>query len=182
MNSFIGGTFPLTHIVFHPPWKSRWYVRSIFPKLVSIDVPNTYYIHTSLVVQIRYSFAAFVPVFAGGEADLPGFGQEDGKGLWEVLQEIARGNALARSQDERYSVAGVTGVVGVSIEYFSLGSRWNCILVFWLFEVATFIHSINHSIIYLILLVTYSYIQLFIPLLSRLRRQFPGVHSYVFIH
>ena len=32
--------FPSTHIVFYPPWKGRWYVHSIFPKLVSIDIPN----------------------------------------------------------------------------------------------------------------------------------------------
>ena len=40
VNIFVGGTFPLTYIVFYPPWKSRWYVRSFFPKLVSIDIPS----------------------------------------------------------------------------------------------------------------------------------------------
>ena len=42
VNFFVEETFPLTHIVFDPPWKGIWYVRSIFPKLVIIDIPSAY--------------------------------------------------------------------------------------------------------------------------------------------
>ena len=40
VNIFVGGTFPFQQGIFMQSWKGRWYVRSIFPKSVTIDQPN----------------------------------------------------------------------------------------------------------------------------------------------
>ena len=42
VNIFVGGTFPFQQGIFMQSWKGRWYVRSIFPKLVNIDIPSAY--------------------------------------------------------------------------------------------------------------------------------------------
>ena len=75
VNIFVGGTFPFPQVIFMQSCKGRSYVRSIFPKLVTIDLPNVYIcgreiIHRdilfrhNLVVLGRVGFNSFPYVYS----------------------------------------------------------------------------------------------------------------------